>query len=139
MLQTPLNSPLASASRSSRAPWGALVTVGPPGCGGVRVRRSRQPPPALRSAPQVGQDIAALRQLTDRPFGVNHTMKPFVEDVFAEIVRAAPPVVSFALGFSSDLVKRAHDGGSLFVQQVHSAPRRGGGRRWCRCDHHPRG
>lgn len=78
-------------------------------------------PTALRSAEQVGEDIAALRRLTDRPFAVNHTMKPFVEDVFAEIVRAAPPVVSFALGFSPDLVKRAHDAGSLFVQQVHSA------------------
>ncbi|MDP8900970.1 MAG: nitronate monooxygenase [Actinomycetota bacterium] len=78
-------------------------------------------PTALRSAEQVGEDIAALRRLTDRPFAVNHTMKPFVEDVFAEIVRAAPPVVSFALGFSTDLVKRAHDAGSLFVQQVHSA------------------
>ena len=78
-------------------------------------------PTALRSAPQVGEDIAALRHLTNRPFAVNHTMKPFVEDVFSEIVRAAPPVISFALGFSSDLVKRAHDAGSLFVQQVHSA------------------
>lgn len=78
-------------------------------------------PTALRSAEQVGEDIAALRRLTDRPFAVNHTMKPFVEDVFAEIIRAAPPVISFALGFSTDLVKRAHDAGSLFVQQVHSA------------------
>ena len=78
-------------------------------------------PTALRSAGQVREDIAALRRLTNRPFAVNHTMKPFVEDVFAEIVRAAPPVVSFALGFSTDLVKRAHDAGSLFVQQVHSA------------------
>jgi enoyl-[acyl-carrier protein] reductase II len=78
-------------------------------------------PTALRSAQQVGEDIAALRRLTDRPFAVNHTMKPFVEDVFAEILRAGPPVVSFALGFSTDLVKRAHDAGSVFVQQVHSA------------------
>lgn len=77
---------------------------------------------SLRSVEQVRADIATLRQLTDRPFAVNHTMKPFVEDVFAEIVRAAPPVVSFALGFSIDIVKRAHDAGSLFAQQVHSAP-----------------
>jgi enoyl-[acyl-carrier protein] reductase II len=48
-------------------------------------------------------------------------MKPFLEDVFAEVVRAAPSVVSFALGFSPDLVKRVHDAGSVFVQQVHSA------------------
>jgi enoyl-[acyl-carrier protein] reductase II len=43
-----------------------------------------------------------------------------VEEVFAEVVRAAPPVVSFALGCRPDLIARAHDAGSLFLQQVHS-------------------
>ena len=76
---------------------------------------------ALRSAAQVREDIAAVRELTDRPYAVNHTMKPFVEEVFAEILRAAPPVVSFALGCRPDLVARVHDAGSLFVQQVHTA------------------
>ncbi len=76
---------------------------------------------ALRAPDQVREDIAALRDLTDRPYAVNHTMKPFVEDVFAQIIRAAPPVVSFALGLSADLIRRVHDAGSLFVQQVHSA------------------
>ncbi len=78
-------------------------------------------PTALRSAEQVREDIAALRDLTGRPYAVNHTMKPFVDDVFAEIVRASPPVVSFALGCRPDLIARAHDAGSLFVQQVHTA------------------
>lgn len=77
-------------------------------------------PTALRSPDDVRQDIAALRDLTDGRFAVNHTMKPFVEEVFAEIVRAAPPVVSFALGCRPDLIARAHDAGSLFLQQVHS-------------------
>lgn len=76
---------------------------------------------ALRSPAEVREDIAALRGLTDGRFAVNHTMKPFVEEVFAEIVRAAPPVVSFALGCRPELVARAHDAGSLFLQQVHSA------------------
>ena len=78
-------------------------------------------PTALRSPDQVRKDIAELRDLTDRPYAINHTMKPFIEDVFAEIVRAAPPVVSFALGCRSDLIARVHDAGSLFVQQVHTA------------------
>jgi hypothetical protein len=34
-------------------------------------------PTALRSPDDVRQDIAALRDLTDGPFAVNHTMKPF--------------------------------------------------------------
>ncbi|HEX2273557.1 MAG TPA: nitronate monooxygenase family protein [Acidimicrobiales bacterium] len=79
-------------------------------------------PTALRSPEQVREDIVALRDLTERPYAVNHTMKPFVEDVFAEIVRAAPPVVSFALGCRADLIARVHDAGSLFVQQVHTVP-----------------
>src|SRR5919199_6325145 len=78
-------------------------------------------PTALRSPDQVRKDIAELRDLTDRPYAINHTMKPFIEDVFAEIVRAAPPVVSFALGCRADLIARVHDAGSLFVQQVHTA------------------
>lgn len=77
-------------------------------------------PTALRSPEQVREDIAALRDLTDRPFAVNHTMKPLLDDVFAEIVAASPPVVSFALGCRADLIARVHDAGSLFVQQVHS-------------------
>jgi enoyl-[acyl-carrier protein] reductase II len=77
-------------------------------------------PTALRSPGQVRDDIAALRDLTDRPFAVNHTMKPFVEEVFAEIVKASPPVVSFALGCRADLIARVHDSGGVFVQQVHS-------------------
>lgn len=79
-------------------------------------------PTSFRSPEQVRNDIAALRHLTDRPYAVNHTMKPFVEEVFAEIVAAAPPVVSFALGCSAHLVGRVHHAGSLFVQQVHSVP-----------------
>lgn len=77
-------------------------------------------PTALRTPEQVRDDIAGLRALTDRPFAVNHTMKPFVEEVFAEILLAAPPVVSFALGCRGELIARVHDVGSLFVQQVHS-------------------
>jgi enoyl-[acyl-carrier protein] reductase II len=48
--------------------------------------------------------------------GIRH---PIIQ-VFAVVVEAAPPVVSFALGFSADLVGRVQDAGSLFVQQVHT-------------------
>jgi enoyl-[acyl-carrier protein] reductase II len=77
-------------------------------------------PTALRRAEQVRQDAARLRDLTSRPFAINHTMRPFIEDVFQAILDAAPPVISFALGRSPELVERAHDAGALFVQQVHS-------------------
>jgi enoyl-[acyl-carrier protein] reductase II len=77
-------------------------------------------PTALRRADQVREDAARLRDLTSRPFAINHTMRPFIEEVFQVILDAAPPVISFALGRSPELIKRAHDAGALFVQQVHS-------------------
>lgn len=77
-------------------------------------------PTALRRPEQVREDAARLRDLTSRPFAINHTMRPFIEEVFQAILDAAPSVISFALGRSPDIVKRAHDAGALFVQQVHS-------------------
>ena len=77
-------------------------------------------PTALRSPDQVREDIAGVRSLTDRPFAVNHTMRPFVEDVFQAILGSAPTVISFALGQTAELVERSHDVGALFVQQVHT-------------------
>jgi nitronate monooxygenase/enoyl-[acyl-carrier protein] reductase II len=75
---------------------------------------------ALRRPEQVREDAARLRDLTERPFAINHTMRPFIEDVFAAMVDAKPRVISFALGQSRDLVDRAHDAGALFLQQVHT-------------------
>ena len=77
-------------------------------------------PTALRSPDQVRDDVAALRSLTERPFAINHTMRPFVGEVFQAILDARPSVISFALGQSAELVDRAHDIGALFVQQVHT-------------------
>jgi enoyl-[acyl-carrier protein] reductase II len=77
-------------------------------------------PTTLRRPAQVREDAARLRELTSRPFAINHTMRPFVEDVFQEMLNASPRVISFALGQSRELVMRSHDAGALFIQQVHS-------------------
>lgn len=74
----------------------------------------------LRSPAEVRKDADRLRAVTDRPFAINHTMRPFDDDVFQAMLDVAPPVVSFALGFSADLVARVHDVGATFVQQVHT-------------------
>jgi enoyl-[acyl-carrier protein] reductase II len=50
--------------------------------------------------PRRRQDLARLRELTDRPFAVNHTRRPFSEEVFAASLEAPPAVVSLALGES---------------------------------------
>jgi nitronate monooxygenase/enoyl-[acyl-carrier protein] reductase II len=75
---------------------------------------------ALRSADQVRVDMARMRELTDRPFAVNHTVRPFDEAAFAATLEEPPAVVSLAIGRSSKLVERVHAAGALFVQQVHT-------------------
>jgi enoyl-[acyl-carrier protein] reductase II len=75
-------------------------------------------PTSLRTADQVRGDLARLRELTDRPFAVNHTRRPFDEEVFAASLEDPPAVVSLALGEPGDLVARVHDAGALFLQQV---------------------
>jgi nitronate monooxygenase/enoyl-[acyl-carrier protein] reductase II len=75
-------------------------------------------PTTLRTADQLRRDLARLRELTDRPFAVNHTRRPFDEEVFAASLEDPPAVVSLALGEPGDLVARVHDAGALFLQQV---------------------
>lgn len=72
----------------------------------------------LKSPEHVRRQIAEVRDLTDKPFAVNHTRRPFNEEVFQATLRARPPVISFALGDPADLVQRAHDAGAKFLQQV---------------------
>ncbi|HYN98743.1 MAG TPA: nitronate monooxygenase [Actinomycetota bacterium] len=72
----------------------------------------------LRRPGQVRDSIAEVRDRTDRPFAVNHTRRPFDEDVFQAILDARPPVISFALGDPGDCVNRAHDAGAKFMLQV---------------------
>jgi enoyl-[acyl-carrier protein] reductase II len=75
-------------------------------------------PTSLRTAGQVRERVATVRSLTDRPFAVNMTRRPFLDDVFEAILADPPPVFSLALGAPDGLVKRVHDAGAVFVQQV---------------------
>ncbi len=76
---------------------------------------------SLWAAEDVRKQILRVHELTDRPFAVNHVVRPFNEEAFALTLEARPKVVSFALGDPGDLVERAHDAGILFMQQVHTA------------------
>lgn len=73
---------------------------------------SMHTPERLRAA------LQRLRELTDRPFAVNHTLRPLSEEAFALTLEHRPAVVSLALGHSRSLVERAHEVGARFVQQV---------------------
>jgi enoyl-[acyl-carrier protein] reductase II len=73
---------------------------------------------AVRDVDDLRAQWRRLRELTDRPFAINHTGRPFDPDVFDAILEERPAVVSFHMGISADLVARAHEAGSLWLQQV---------------------
>jgi enoyl-[acyl-carrier protein] reductase II len=75
---------------------------------------------AIRSADEVRADIAALRERTERPFAVNHTLRPLSPEAWEATLAASPPAVSLALGHRPHLVEQAHAAGALFIQQVHT-------------------
>jgi len=72
-----------------------------------------------RPTDQLGRELAELRDLTERPFAVNHVVPDLNLDAFAVTLAAAPAVVSFALDDAgADLMKRVHDADGLVMQQV---------------------
>ncbi len=71
-------------------------------------------------AESVERQIARVRELTERPFAVNHVVPLLDEEAFEATLRAGPAVVSFALGDPGGLVERAHAAGAKVVHQVHT-------------------
>src|SRR3954463_9578964 len=53
---------------------------------------------ALRDARELREHWNRLRELTDAPFAINHTIRPFDEEAFAATLAFAPAAVSFHLG-----------------------------------------
>jgi nitronate monooxygenase/enoyl-[acyl-carrier protein] reductase II len=75
---------------------------------------------AARPLEDLKRQLALIRQLTARPFAVNHLVPILNEDAFSRTLEAKPPIISLALGDPGDLVKRAHDVGILVMHQVHT-------------------
>jgi nitronate monooxygenase/enoyl-[acyl-carrier protein] reductase II len=73
---------------------------------------------ALQTVDQLREQWAWLRELTDRPFVINHTARPFDPEAFEATLRERPAAISFHIGDPGDLVRRAHDAGILWIQQV---------------------
>ena len=72
----------------------------------------------LRSTEDLKQQLAQTRELTQRPFAVNHLLSMLNEDAFALTLDAKPSCISFALADPGTLVQRAHDAGILVMHQV---------------------
>ena len=72
-----------------------------------------------RPTDQLRRDLAELRDLTERPFAVNHVVPDLNADAFAVTLELCPSVVSFALDDAgADFISRAHDAGGLVMQQI---------------------
>jgi enoyl-[acyl-carrier protein] reductase II len=74
----------------------------------------------FESAESVERHIARVRELTSRPFAVNHVVPLLDEEAFKVTLEAEPAVISLALGDPGDLVERAHAAGAKVVHQVHT-------------------
>ncbi|HXG92001.1 MAG TPA: nitronate monooxygenase [Blastocatellia bacterium] len=72
------------------------------------------PPPALRAL------INRMRELTDKPFGINFILHFPVEEAFTVCIEERVPVLSFFWGDPSPYVERAHDAGLKVIEQVGS-------------------
>jgi nitronate monooxygenase/enoyl-[acyl-carrier protein] reductase II len=73
---------------------------------------------AVRPLPELEQQWHRLRQRTDRPFVINHQVRPFSEEAFAATLAFRPAAISFHMSDPGELVARAHDAGIRWIQQV---------------------
>ncbi|MCZ6876164.1 MAG: nitronate monooxygenase family protein [bacterium] len=74
----------------------------------------------LRPVDDLTRQLARIRELTDRPFAINHLLLTLDDEAFARTLEARPPVVSLAGADPGELVQRAHDAGARVIQQVHT-------------------
>jgi nitronate monooxygenase/enoyl-[acyl-carrier protein] reductase II len=72
----------------------------------------------FRTTAAVKRDIDVVRRLTSRPFAINHIPQTLDAEAFRYTLEARPAVISFALADPGDLVRQAHDVGSLVTLQV---------------------
>lgn len=66
------------------------------------------------------EQLSKTKELTNRSFGINHTLSPALPDdeAFDLTLKANPRLISFALGNPKEYVKRVHDEGILVMHQV---------------------
>jgi nitronate monooxygenase/enoyl-[acyl-carrier protein] reductase II len=72
----------------------------------------------FRSTAAVKRDIDMVKSLTSRPFAINHIPQTLDPEAFRYTLEARPAVISFALADPGELVRQAHDVGSLVMLQI---------------------
>jgi NAD(P)H-dependent flavin oxidoreductase YrpB (nitropropane dioxygenase family) len=78
------------------------------------------------NAESLDREIVAIRERTDKPFGVNHLLFQLREDMYAVTLRARPAVIAFAWARKDqdlkDYFRRAHDAGAKVVHMAGEVP-----------------
>jgi nitronate monooxygenase/enoyl-[acyl-carrier protein] reductase II len=72
----------------------------------------------FRTTAAIKRDIDRVRELTTRPYAINHIPQTLDAEAFRHTLAARPAVISFALGDPGDLVEQAHDVGARVMLQV---------------------
>jgi nitronate monooxygenase/enoyl-[acyl-carrier protein] reductase II len=72
----------------------------------------------FRSTAAIKRDIDVVKSLTSRPFAINHIPQTLDPEAFRYTLEAGPAVISFALADPGELVRQAHDVGSLVMLQI---------------------
>jgi nitronate monooxygenase/enoyl-[acyl-carrier protein] reductase II len=95
--------------QASLGPWSSVeLTAAVSNAGAIgSLGTALIPPDAIRDL------IHRTRELTDRPFIVNHTARPLNEEAFAVTLEERPAAVPYALGGEGELVDRAHNLGTI--------------------------
>ena len=73
---------------------------------------------AVRSVTELREQWQRLRELTNRPFAINHTGRPFNEEAFEATLEFVPAAISFHMGIAADLIAAAHERGIVWMQTV---------------------
>jgi NAD(P)H-dependent flavin oxidoreductase YrpB (nitropropane dioxygenase family) len=72
-------------------------------------------------AGQLAQAIGRIRELTSRPFGVNHVLAHLDPAALEATIGARVPVLSLAWGDAREVTGRAHAAGLVVIHQVNTA------------------
>ncbi|HXC76420.1 MAG TPA: nitronate monooxygenase [Candidatus Acidoferrum sp.] len=74
----------------------------------------------FREAEDLRVEILKVRELTSRPFGVNHVVSQLNLDAIEVTVELRVPVLALAWGRADEIVRRAHDAGMKVIHQVNT-------------------
>jgi NAD(P)H-dependent flavin oxidoreductase YrpB (nitropropane dioxygenase family) len=73
-----------------------------------------------RSPDELREEIGKVRELTSRPFGVNHVVSQIDAGAIDVTLELRVPVLSLSWGRAGELARRAHDAGIKVLHQVNS-------------------